>query len=100
MRSGGVVPSRICGCSRAEALKESDEGVEEAVLEGSRFAREDEIVNAPGVSGDVVSACPAGELTFPTSVNSSLGRERASATTFALPCKYLMSVVNSEMQAS
>ena len=32
--------------------------------------------------------------------SSSFGRERASATTFALPLRYLMSVVYSEMQAS
>ena len=88
--------SSLAAWARAAAEELDDEVVEDAVGEGFWFSRQGEIVDAPGWSGDVVSACSAAL----TSASSSLGRERASATTLALPCRYLMSVVNSEMQAN
>ena len=84
------------GAAAADAdVPDCDEGVEDADDEGFWLLRQGEIVDAPEWSGDVVSACSVAL----TSVNSSFGRERASATTLALPSRYLMSVVNSEIQA-
>ena len=90
------VRSSLAACARAAALEFDDEGVEDADDEGFWLLRQGEIVDAPERSGDVVSACSVAL----TSVNSSFGRERASATTLALPSRYLMSVVNSEIQAN
>ena len=81
--------------ARAAADEASDEGVGDADVEGEKFGAQDEIVGVPDVAGDAVStwlAVPGlfdeGVEMLPTSPSSSLGRESASATTFAFPCRY------------
>ena len=77
-----------------------DGGVGDAVVEGLESETQDEIVDDPVCAGGVVSAWLWTPVMFDTSFSSSFGRERASATTLALPCRYCMSVVNSEIHAS
>ena len=78
--------------ARAAADEESDGGVGDADVEGEEFEAQDEIIGVPDVAGGAVSTWLAvlrspdeGVEMLPTSTSSSLGRERASATTFAFP---------------
>ena len=65
-----------------------DEVVGDADVEGYESEAQGEIVDAPICVGGVVSAWLWTLETFDTSHSSSFGREWASATTLALPCKY------------
>ena len=84
---GDVVPAWSVGRSGLDASARLDERVEDADRREFEFGVPGEIVDVPEVSGGVVSTWLTGELTVLTSGNSSLGRERASATTFAFPRK-------------
>ena len=65
-----------------------DEVVGDADVGGYESETQDEIVDAPICVGGVVSTWLWTLETLETSLSSSFGRERASATTLALPCKY------------
>ena len=83
--------SSCAACARADADARVDERFEDAAsvatsdegVEDASSRAQGGIVTAPGVSGVRVPRW----LMQLTSSGSSLGRERASATTFALPCK-------------
>ena len=92
--------SSLAALARAAALELLDEAVGDADSDGVESEGPGEIIDAPDGPGGAVSTWLETSRTLLTSESSSLGRERASATTLALPWRYLISVVNSEMQAS
>ena len=81
-----------------EDVEEVVEGVEDdSTVERLGSVCRVEIVGVDGGAGDPPSWISTALTPF-TSDSSSLGRERASATKFALPSTYRMSVVYSAMQ--
>ena len=88
---------RIGEVSIADAVTESNERVEDAEFASNRFKLSPGVVDDSGLTREVAPGC----LEMPLmSERHSFGRESASATTLALPCRYCISVVYSEMYAN
>ena len=88
---------RLDAVSGADAVLGSVERVEDAVSASKSLGSHPGVVDD---SGYVREVAPGWFEMALMSERHSLGRESASATTFAFPCKYWMSVVYSEMYAS